>query len=272
MKKVLLALLAVAAASQLVACVSDNDATVRLSWTITVNDAPGTCGSVGATDIRVIANEGGSRTTVDFNCTSSGSGEFDIDEGLYDFEIQLIDVAGTRLNTVPILMTRDIFAGDIINLGNFDFDFLLQFRASFSVHMGSAEVTGGNCNGTNPNNGAGVALEEIRIAGGGACLAFPMSGVINESNVPFTGGTCQQLVCQPNNIVHTIENLPPGNYQVQVLGYKGATSGTPRACYYSLATPFTITNKDENLGQIFAPFDPLPADEVFCNATKPEGA
>jgi hypothetical protein len=273
MKKALLAVLAVAAASQLFACVSNNDATVRLSWTILVNGAAGSCASVGATDIRVIATRGGSRTVVDFNCTTTGSGEFDIDEGLYTIEVQLIDSAQNQLNSVDIIMTHDLFAGDVVNLGNFDFSFTLSFRASFRVHMGSAAVTGGNCSPTNPGNGAGVALEEVRIAQGAACLgSFDMTGVIDENNRPFTARSCQQIVCQPNSIVHTVEDLLPGNYQIQILGYKGATSGTPRACYYSLAMPFTITNGDVNLGEIFAPFNPLPADDVFCNATKPEGA
>jgi hypothetical protein len=274
MKKCLLPLLPVlafAATAQLAACGSShNDATVRLSWAITVNGGVGTCSSVGATTVRVIAIRGGGTATIDFPC-SSLNGEFDIREGLYDIEVQLLDQTGLRLNSVPVVLTRDLFADDLVNLGLFEFSFVLNFNASFRVHMGSAEVTGGNCNST-ISNGAGVALEEIRIASGSQCLAYTLSGVINENDQPIVTDTCSQLICQPNSVIHTVEGLSPGSYQIQVIGYKGATGATPHACYYSLATPFSITNADTNLGEIFAPFDPLPADDVFCNATKPEGA
>jgi len=130
MKEALLSLLAVAAASQLVACSSandatDSDATVRVGWSLVVNDAPGSCASVGATDIRVIASKGSADTIVDFACQTSGSGEFDIDEGVYTIEVQLIDATGNQLNSVDIVSTQDLVAGDVLDLGIFVFAFIL---------------------------------------------------------------------------------------------------------------------------------------------------
>jgi hypothetical protein len=244
--------------------------TVRLSWSLNVNGAPGTCAQVGASEIVVIAMRGGTRTDVFFDCTPSGAGEFPTLAGLYSFEIQLIDVAGNRLNSVPVIITRDVFAGDIVNLGNFEFDFNLSYSATFTVQMGDNTVTG-NCTASNPGGGAGVAVEEIRVSTGGACIPMTLSGILSETNQPTTGQTCSLIVCQPETVVHVLEGLTPGNYQIQVFGYKGAIGPTPVGpCYLSTIRSFTITSGNVNLGTIVAPYDLAAPSE--CDATKPQGA
>lgn len=268
MKKATLLVLALAAG----AC-SVNEGTFTVNWTVSLDGATTTCSNVSASTVTIVATKmnGGRKYQADFPCTAM-SGEFDVPPGTYAIAAEIYDSRNTLYYSIPADRTFTLKDGDTQPLGTFNFAFTLpSYRASFRVHMGSAEVTGGNCTSTNPNNGAGVALEEVRLAQGGSCIPATMTGVINENNQPVSRNTCDQIVCQPNSVVHTIEGLQPGNYQIQLLGYKGATSGAAHACYYSLAMPFSITNADVNLGEVFAPFDPLPADDVFCNATKPQG-
>jgi hypothetical protein len=263
MKKVLLAALC---ATQLVACVSNNDGTVRLGWDLTVNGAPAaSCDQVGAELILVLMTRNGKTTEVEFDCTPSGTGEFEIDEGLYTVEVQIVDAQGVRLNRDPFIVTREVFSGEVIDIGTFEFQFTLSFRASLRVHMGSAQVTGGNCNSTS-SNGAAVVAQDIQLRSNNQCVARVITGTDDAE-----AQTCAQRVCQAESVVQTIEGLLPGTYTVQVLGYKGATGATPALCYASEAMPLAIINADVSLGTVFAPYLIEGADPR-CEAAKPQGA
>jgi hypothetical protein len=132
-------------------------------------------------------------------------------------------------------------------------------------------VTGGNCYPTNPNNGAGVALQEIRITSGSQCMAYSITGITDMNNAQTTAQTCQRFLCQLQTTVHTVNGLADGNYLIQVLGYKGATSAqNAPLCYISDAMPFAVSGGNTvNIGQIFAPFDDSMDPQNLCNATKP---
>ena len=142
----------------------------------------------------------------------------------------------------------------------------------FRVHMGSAAVTGGNCNPTNPNNGAGVALEEIGLfTASMQRVSADITGVTDENDDEVTERTGTPFLCQEATTVHIIRDLDDGQYLIGVFGYKGATSSTSApVCYVSTEMAFTIRDgNDVDLGTIFAPFDTQFDTENLCNATKP---
>ena len=252
MKKAFLSVLALATL-QLAGCVSeDDDGTIRVSWTITANGQPSTCAAVGAATVRTIVREG-SVVLADpsFDCTAGGA-ELVIAPGSYSVQMDIFDTGGTQLNLLPFNMTATVRAGATTNLGNAEFAFTLNFDKTFTVRWGSTNET---C------SSAGIVQEEIRISTGGQCLDVDL--LVGNS----TEATCTRYVCEEGSVLRTLQDLPPNNYLVQVIGYKGATSATPRACYYSDAVTCTQASCPT---QITAIFDPLPADEQFCNATKPE--
>src|SRR5437762_435528 len=165
-------------------------------------------------------------------------------------------------------MIDSVFAGDTTNAGNFIFPFVFP-KAKLNVHMGSASVTGGNCEPTSVN-GAGVALEELDIRTGTTCVAATISGITDEHNAATTEQTCTQFLCQDVTQQHIISGLAAGSYTIQIYGFKGATSGTPAICYISSPMSFSITTQDVNIGQIFVPFNDSMDTQHVCNATKPE--
>jgi hypothetical protein len=252
MKKAFLSVLALATI-QLSGCVSDNsDGSILVSWTITANNQPSTCAAVGASTVRVIVREGGVvLAQPSFACTAGGA-ELVIAPGTYTVQLDIFDSGNQQLNLVPFNMSATVSSGRTVNLGNAEFAFTLDFDASFRVQWGS---TNESC------SSAGIVQEEIRISTGGQCLDVDL----------LVGGsseaTCTRYVCEEGSVLRTLQNLPPNNYLVQVIGWKGATSAQPRACYYSDAVACTQASCPTTITSFF---DPLPADEQFCNATKPE--
>ena len=79
---------------------------------------------VGASHLRVLLrNLGiGSTTEVEFDCNQK-SAEFTTNAGAYIVEIDLVDGAGTSLTVVPVVSFVEIFIGDAIYLGNYQFAF-----------------------------------------------------------------------------------------------------------------------------------------------------
>ena len=257
MKKAILGVLALATIG-LGGCVSgDDDGSILVSWTITVNGRAGTCAEVGATSVRVIVRENGQvLDDPSFPCVTGGA-ELVIAPGSYQVQVDLFDAANTQLNSVPFLMNAIVRADRMTNLGNVEFTFEIGFSPTFQVRWGSTNET---C------STAGIVHEEIRISTGGQCLDYEL--LVGSS----AASTCERYVCAEGNVQRTLQDLPPGNYLIQVIGYKGNLSATPVPCYYSDAVACTSTSCPT---QITALFDPLPEDEQFCNATKPlepEGA
>jgi hypothetical protein len=98
-----------------------NLATVRVNWDITVNGEPRTCEEVGASQF-VVNLSGIGSTELAFDCGQK-SAEFVVDAGVYTVAIDLVDVAGNRLSSVPIVQTFLVFPGQVYNLGSFQFAF-----------------------------------------------------------------------------------------------------------------------------------------------------
>jgi hypothetical protein len=264
MKKGLLALVLL---GSLVGCSSDGR--LSLTWTITIDGANADCAAVGASQVEVISTlQGTSAGTSDlFTCSRFSGTTGPLSPGDYTVVVKLEDAGGGVISSVPPV-NATVFSGDTTNAGHFVFPFVNP-KATFTVHMGSAIVTGGNCNPTNPGNGAGVALEQIDIRKGTQCIAATISNITNENNQAITKPTCAPFICQENATQHVVTGLAPGNYTISVYGFKGATGPTPALCYISSAMPFTIGSSDVNIGQIFAPFDDSMDTQHLCNATKP---
>ena len=253
MKKAFLSMLVLATVSQLAGCVSEgDDGSILVSWTITANNQASNCAAVGASTVRVIVREGGTVLADPSFACSAGGAELVIAPGTYSVQMDIFDGGGTMLNLVPFNMSATVRAGATTNLGNAEFAFTLNFDKSFRVQWGS---TNESC------STAGIAQEEIRISTGNQCLDVDL--LVGSSNQ----ATCVRYVCAEGNVLRTLQDMPPNNYLVQVIGWKGATSATPHACYYSDAVACTQASCPATITAIF---DPLPADEQFCNATKPE--
>lgn len=270
MNKAIWLVLALGTASA-VGCSASSDGTIAVSWAVTVDGAASTCASVGAASVEIVTRRSSGKEYTDlFNCTA-GSGNVRVPEGTYTLFAYLLDANENRLTDgpgAPVIVEED----KTTQVGVIEFAFTFG-SVSFRVHMGSSAVTGGNCSPTNPNLGAGVALEEIRVTSGTQCMAFSITGVTNDNNQPVTEATCDPFICQLETTVHTVSGLPDGQYVLQVLGYKGATSGTNAPlCYISNQMSFTITGSNHpNLQTIFAPFDDSQDTQGLCNATKPQG-
>jgi len=271
MKKGMLVLLAAVAVASVLGCTSARGR-FRLTWSVTIDGLAAACADVGGTTVEIISTDQdtGEGFSDLFDCSRLSGVTRGLPAGDYSIVVRLEDNAGHTLSQIgPI--NGSAFSGDTTDVGHFEFQFVYP-KARLFVHMGSAQVTGGNCQPTNPGNGAGVALEEIDIRSGNQCMDAAITGITNESNQPDTGATCEQLLCQPVTARHVISGLPTGTYTIQGYGFKGATSGTPAVCYISQPMNFTISSADVDLGTIFAPFDDSLDTQGVCNATKPEEA
>lgn len=245
---------------------------VNVSWAITLNAAASTCSAVGATGVEFIHRATSGKEYRDtFNCVDGG-GTIALPVGAYTLFAYLLDAGDNRITDGPGAPLT-VGAGQTTNVGVIEFAFTLG-TVTFRVHMGSAAVTGGNCNPTNPGNGAGVALEEISVVrlGTSQCILLDITGVTNASDQPVTEQTCDPFLCQLETTVHTLSGLRDGQYLLGVFGHKGATSSqNAPICYVSDEMGFTISGGNTvNLGQIFAPFDTQFDTQNLCNATKPQ--
>jgi hypothetical protein len=99
-----------------------SEATFRLEWDVVRNGEPATCEEVGASYLRVRLSSVNGTNEKKFNCNDK-SAEFVVDAGFYNVEIDLLDIADTPLNLVPIVSTAEIFIGDVLYLGNYQFWF-----------------------------------------------------------------------------------------------------------------------------------------------------
>lgn len=134
----------------------------------------------------------------------------------------------------------------------------------FGIDYGAAG--GMNCTETMVG-GSGVVQQLVSLydVGGAQCLPFNMA--TNDPAFPTTA-TCANDICFENSITQTLLALPDGSYELEIIGFKGAVGGGVNACYIMMA-PFAFTAPTGDLGNIVVPFNPAPADDAACNATKP---
>lgn len=265
--------LAVLAAATLAGCFGGGDSGGRLqvSWNITIDGLAATCADVGALSVEVISTRAGTSDLYSdtFNCSAFGGTTGRMRAGRYTVVVKLLGANDVPFTDPTVVFEADVFSGETTLGGTAVFPFIYP-EASFRVQMGNGTTS--NCGASNPGGGAGVAVQEIRVfdAGGNSCLRFDLDGVTNASNQPVIESTCELFLCQESSTVHFLTGLPNGTYDIQVLGYKGATGGDPYPCYVSAEVRFTISGNDVDLGPIVAPF--TSSLDARCDATKPEDA
>jgi hypothetical protein len=263
MKKGILTVLAVGSLAMTSGCFvgDDPEGQLRLTWSIIVDGRAGTCAEVNATRLRVSArNDRSNDIFVDtFNCSAMAGTTDPMPTGPYTVTVTLLDAADHMLNFDPVVDQVDVLDGLVADLGLYPFGFTFA-KATFRVQMGNGTTS--NC-GSTQTGGAGVAVQEVRVfaASGNTCLPFTLT-TSNENHQ-----SCQTFVCQDRVTVHTIHGLPDGDYDVQVIGYKGATGPNPYPCYFSNEIAMDITGVNIDLGNIVAPFS--SAIDSRCDATKP---
>lgn len=281
MKKLAFTALMFAGLAQATGCifVADDDDTGRFhaTWSITAGGAASTCDAHGADYVALTSTLAGTAQGYDdlFDCGDLAGTTNPLPLGDYTIAVSIWDDNGTfenlnddtKLNLQDAVYNESLLVGGATeNLPNTNFDFPPPTGdVSFRVDFGNAG--GMNCTSTGAG-GSGVVQQVVilRDAQGNAVTAT-YTGV-DQKGVSFTENTGANVVCMENTVVQTLQDLDPGSYSLAIHGLKGAVGGGTNDCYFVMTMSFTV-NGDLDLGTILVPFDPAPADEAACNATKP---
>jgi hypothetical protein len=273
MKKLALAALVFAGLGQATGCIfvaDDPSGNFRATWEVTVNDQVSSCEAVGAARVSVLSTNSATGEGNDdiFNCTAYAGVTDLYPVGDYTIVMNILDASDNALSDMIPLSTSIDFDGETVNLSLAEFAFTVQTHAlDFDVHFGDDTVTGGNC--VSSTTGAGIAQQQINLISGTECLAFTIGGDITDVNgAVTTESTCTPFLCQEDAVLHTIAGVTPGTYTMEILGFKSGVGEELDLCYQT-AISVTVGATDQDLGTIEAPFDPDPADDAACNATKP---
>jgi hypothetical protein len=240
------ALLMFAALSVLPSCIhsdDDDDATdsgtMHLSWTITSNDEPvASCAIVGAVEVEVLTTGVDGVVVADqFPCDNWSGTTFALAPGSYTVQIDLLDGDDQVLQSTPIETGIPVTADEITELGTYAFAFEGPgATVTASVHVDYGPAGGSPTDNCDTDGGQAVVQQEIWIsdAGSQTCLDLTITN-------PFgTGDACGgRLVCTNAGESNTIE-LPPGDYEVQILGFRGAVGDETFLCFDSGRLPFSI--------------------------------
>lgn len=265
MKKGFLGLFAVGALALGGCFVSDPEGTFSLTWSISVDGFAGTCAEVGGDVVQVIAtnNNSGDGFSDTFRCNAFAGTTAPMPTGDYTVVIKLLDNSNHQLNSVNLVMQHQLFDGDNVGLGNFQFAFVFP-KVRFTVAMGNNP--NGNC--SEAPGAANAAFEEIRVSdtSASACIPFDIIGVTDAQNHLVTEETCSPFLCQFRNTVHAIAGVDPGNYLMQVIGTQLGGGTVPFDCYISDPVQFTLGGSDVNLGSIVA----RPISDLRCHVAKPQ--
>ena len=117
-----------------------SDGSFSLTWSIVVDGQVGTCAEVGATTVEVISSRVGSGSGISdrFSCTSFAGTTDPLPAGEYTVVVKLLDAGNVQLNSVDIVLTEQLLAGDVVILGNFAFAFLSS-TATFTMQVGQGQ-------------------------------------------------------------------------------------------------------------------------------------
>jgi hypothetical protein len=272
MTKLALAAFALAGLTQATGCIAaDEEAQFSLSWTISQGAAPSDCTVIGANGVSFVFTGPGQAFDDIYDCEPTSHDSPSMILGAYTISGSLINDAD-QANVIIFDQLNVTSSLDVVDelkvVPTFAFDAPSAAQdVGFGVDFGVAG--GDNCTSTGAG-GSGVVQQQIDLydLGAGTCLAtFHITGT-DQENLAFDDLTCAPALCYENSVTQTINALPPGDYTMDVTGFKGAVGAQLNACYYG-TKDFTVPVTGADIGNVIAAFDPLPADDAACNATKP---
>lgn len=277
MKKLAFGLLTLGMMTQASGCIivsDDEEGYFEADWVVLPDGT--TCADVGGDTVSILSTDSFGDGYEDlFDCADLGGRTSPLPVDTFTVSVGLLDANGNSLLVEPITLTNQTIHhdGQVVPLPVFEFDF--SRAITFAVDYGTAG--GNNCSSGGANDN-GVVLQEVAIMDGSSCIPLYIyfdgdnnqCGASGDSACLVCGtGSDALALCQPSTVQQMVYGLPlTGTFDLAIYGYKGAVSGDPVLCYQS-SQSFTLAGADLELGVISVPFDPAPADEADCNATKP---
>ena len=144
-----------------------------------------------------------------------------------------------------------------------------SYDVSFTYDFGGSGFTQNCADADTGTTDAGVINTEIELDDGTQCLAVSMTGT-DQTGTPFDVDTCgAAFVCNEQDIVHTLNDVPPGAYTLTITGNKMRLAGWSFPCYVS---SYTFDTSDATTQAFSLTPDPLVVmfqDVTECNETKP---
>jgi hypothetical protein len=146
-----------------------------------------------------------------------------------------------------------------------------SYDVSFRYDFGGSGFTQNCADADSGTTDAGVITQTVDLMNGSQCVAVTVTGT-DQTATPFSWPTCgDPQVCNEQDVVHNITDLPPGNYTLTITGNKMSTLGASIACYSSAYT-FSTADSTTEAFRLTGPggADPLSImfmDTTECNAT-----
>jgi hypothetical protein len=251
----------------------DDDGTgqFELTWTLESGGQEITCEEAGAEAVAVFAAPpvGDAYSDV-FDCADGQGITSPLPADDYTVTVQIIESGNIcSSETFPVdgappclgeSAPRDgtLDPGEIVDLGDFLFDFepAAAFDVQFSVDFGDAG--GANCEG-----GEGVISQDTVVSLQTDMQCIPLE-LVGEGDAGVDDTCSGFAACMEPEVVQTLVGLDPGDYRLSVEGLIDDEGGNSVRCYHG-DIEFAVTDGEEDLGILLAPFD--PKDPKACGAT-----
>ena len=238
------------------------------TWAVTQNTVASDCAAVGAAKVEVLSTDSGQQGYSDiFNCSALAGTTSGLPLDDYTVVENILDSADVKMNADMTPISYSItFDGEHVALANVNFDFAPSTaNLTLYVDFGNA---GGEANCTELGNGVGQMEVFVMDQGTSTCIA-PDITIVDPSGGGTNGDTCGGIMlCEEPTVGLQLDGLPLGTYTFQVYGLKVAT--VPAITCYSLPTAEDVAVTGDADVTFVVPWNPLPADDAACNATKPQ--
>lgn len=275
MKKLALAALALAGLTQATGCIFVSDDTsdgaqFTYSWTI---DQP--CAAVGANGVSFVATPSVGQAFDDiYNCEQQAS---------HDSPTMPLDTYTISGSVIDDSVTPAVVFDEITMTGTLDqLDEIVPLPTfNFSVAPPSVDISFGvtfsststNCDNTNMG-GLGIVQVSVDVydTGSATCLGtYTITGT-DQDGQPINDSTCHgepYMLCVENTVTLTINDLPPGTYDLVAIGWKGCNDAVLDSCYAGTKTVDASSSGDvgDITGMFLQPTDPLYDPD--CEMCKP---